>query len=145
MDWWVWIVIGLGLLVAEMVTPGIFFLFFGFGALLVGVASVLAGGFPLWVELLAFSVTSVAALLLFRTTLLRLIHGIKKPDHPVDSMVGTLATPLEDIPAGAVGKAELRGTSWNARNQDAVTLEKGRRCQVVQVEGLTLLIKSEQQ
>jgi membrane protein implicated in regulation of membrane protease activity len=143
MDWWVWIVIGLGLLVAEMVTPGIFFLFFGFGALLVGVASALAGGFPLWVELLAFSVTSVAALLLFRKTLVRLIHNLKKPDHPVDSLVGTLATPMADIAPGEVGKAELRGTSWSARNQDAMTLEKGRRCLVVQVDGLTLSIKGE--
>ena len=40
------------------------------------------------------------------------------PGKDVDSLVGDIAVPLEDIPAGAVGRAELRGTVWSARNQD---------------------------
>ncbi len=47
--------------------------------------------------------------------LLRLDSGfgrIQRSSHhkAVDSLVGEVATALEDIPAGAIGKAELRGT-----------------------------------
>ncbi len=48
MAWWLWILIGLGLLVLETATPGGFFaFFFGVGAVLVGMAVALgAGGLP---------------------------------------------------------------------------------------------------
>ncbi len=51
--------------------------------------------------------------------------------------------PLEDIPAGAVGRAELRGTVWSARNQDAATLARGQRCKVVEVDRLMIFLKPE--
>ena len=38
MEWWMWIVLGLALLMLEMATPGgFYFIFFGASALLVGV------------------------------------------------------------------------------------------------------------
>jgi membrane protein implicated in regulation of membrane protease activity len=61
----------------------------------------------------------------------------------VDSLVGESAIVLEDIPPGGVGKAELRGTSWNARNVAKLPLAKAQRCIVKSVEGLTLWIQPE--
>jgi inner membrane protein len=38
MEWWIWIVLGLVLLLGEVVTPGGFYiLFFGIGAIFVGI------------------------------------------------------------------------------------------------------------
>jgi inner membrane protein len=38
MAWWIWIVLGLVLLLGEMLTPGGFYiLFFGIGAIIVGI------------------------------------------------------------------------------------------------------------
>jgi membrane protein implicated in regulation of membrane protease activity len=38
MDWWIWILLGLLLCVAELTTPGGFYiLFFGIGAVIVGI------------------------------------------------------------------------------------------------------------
>ncbi len=48
-------------------------------------------------------------------------------------MVGDLAVPLEEIAPGAVGRAELRGTVWSARNRAPRTLLRGERCRVVTV------------
>ena len=45
--------------------------------------------------------------------------------------------------AGTVGKAELRGTSWNARNAAMRTLAAGERCRVVGIDGLQLLLEPE--
>ena len=41
---------------------------------------------------------------------------LDKPGRDVDSLVGEIAMPLDDIVPGAVGRAELRGTVWSARN-----------------------------
>ena len=37
----------------------------------------------------------------------------------VDSLVGETAVAQQDIPAGEIGRVELRGTSWSARNRGA--------------------------
>jgi membrane protein implicated in regulation of membrane protease activity len=68
---------------------------------------------------------------------------LDQPGKDVDSLVGDIAVPLEDIPSGAVGKAELRGTVWSARNQAAATLSRGQRCKVVEVDRLLILLKPE--
>ena len=54
--------------------------------------------------------------------------------------VGTLA---QELPPGGVGKVELRGTSWSAKNTSEVALKRGERCVVVRVEGLTLFVGPE--
>src|SRR3972149_5155851 len=44
MPWWIWVLAGLGLLIAEVASPGGFFaVFFGVAAILVGVVKALAG------------------------------------------------------------------------------------------------------
>ena len=143
MDWWVWVLVGLGLLALEMITPGGFYvLFFGAGALLVGVL-VAAGAVQLpWLQWLLFSVFSVLSLVLFRG---RLVAWSRSGGaaQPMDSLLGEIATPMEDIAPDARGKAELRGTAWTAHNVDARPLVKGQRGRVVRVDGLTLDIRAE--
>ena len=144
MVWWVWLLVGLGLLGFEILTPGGFFvLFFGCGALAVGV---LAGSGLLqsaWTQWLTFSILSIASLLLFRGPLLRRFQSQRAGSQPVDSLLGETAVTMEEIGAGAIGKVELRGASWNARNLESATLPRGRRVRVEQVQGLTLSVRSE--
>ncbi len=67
------------------------------------------------------------------------------PGRDVDSLVGDIALPLEDIPAGGVGRAELRGAVWSARNQDTTTITRGERCKVVDVDRLMIFLKPERE
>lgn len=142
MAWWLWILIGLGLLVLETATPGGFFaFFFGVGAVLVGMAVALGAGGPEWMQWLLFSVLSVVGLLLFRRPLMRRLK--LTGGKPVDSLVGEPAVVLEEVPPGGVGKAEMRGTSWSARSTSPTALARGQRCRVEWVEGLTLWLRPE--
>ena len=61
----------------------------------------------------------------------------------VDSLVGEVAVPLEDLAPGAVGKAELRGSAWTAKNVDARPLARGERSIVAQVDGLVLSLRAQ--
>jgi membrane protein implicated in regulation of membrane protease activity len=142
MDWWIWVLGGLVLLLAEILTPGGFFVvFFGAGAILVGALKAVGWAGPAWAEWLAFTVLSVAALVLFREPLMRRFR--LEQGKPVDRLEGETALVTEDVAPGGVGKAEMRGASWTARSSGAVALARGQRCRVERVEGLTLWLRAE--
>jgi membrane protein implicated in regulation of membrane protease activity len=142
MEWWLWLAGGLALVVAELATPsGFFIIFFGLGALTVGVLEWLGVVESIGVELLLFSVLSVVYLLLFRG---RLRARFQIPPSPnVDSLVGDLAIPQERLSPGGVGRVEVRGSTWSARNASDVALSVGQRARVAAVDGLTLAVVPE--
>jgi inner membrane protein len=143
MVWWVWILGGLALLALEMVTPGGFFaIFFGFAALVVGVLAALGFSGPPWLEWLLFTVFSVLGVAVFRRPLMRRFN-MNGVGRPVDRMDQEIAVVLEDVVPAAVGKAEMRGTTWNARTAGPSVLAKGQRCRIERIEGLTLWLRPE--
>jgi len=142
MEWWIWILLGLVLLLAEVVTPGGFYIiFFGVGAVIVGVLAGFDAAGPLWFQVILFSLISVLALWLFREKLLRLTQGAAQQN--IDSLIGESCVAAEDMAVNAVGKAELRGASWTARNAGEKPLARGQRCTVERVEGLTIFVRAE--
>ena len=142
MNAWIWLAAGLVLVIAELATPsGFFIIFFGVGALTVGLLVGLQAISSLWLELALFSVLSVAYLLIFRD---RLQHKFQMPPPPnVDSLVGVMAVVQERLLPGVVGRVELRGSMWSARNTSSVTLDAGQRARVAAVDGLTLAVVPE--
>lgn len=143
MLWWHWIAIGLILAGLELASPGGFFIiFFGVGAILVGLLDLAGLHLPLWMQWLLFTVLSVAALVLFRKPL---AARFRVPDQAtaIDSLVGEVAVPDADIAPGSVGRAQLRGSAWQARNVGTTTAQRGHRCRVVRVDGLTIDLEPE--
>jgi inner membrane protein len=141
MEWWMWLAGGLVLLLVELATPsGFFVMFFGIGALTVGLLARLAVAEAAWAQWLIFIVTSLVYLLLFRG---RLRSKVDLPVAEVDTLVGELATPRERIAPGAVGRVDLRGTLWKARNDTDNLIEAGQRCRVTRVDGLLLYVQPE--
>jgi hypothetical protein len=142
MAWWIWVLGGLALLVVEVTTPGGFFaVFFAVGAILVGAAKALGWSGPAWVEWLLFTLLSVVSLVLFRRPLMQRFNLAS--GKPVDRFEGETAVVTEDVAPGAVGKAELRGTTWSARTAGDSPLARGQRCRVERVDGLTLWLRTE--
>lgn len=143
MDWWIWIVLGLVLLLGEMVTPGGFYIFFfGAGAIIVGILAGFNVAGPLWFQVIVFSSLSLITFWLFRQRLLQLTRR-DIPDQ-VDTLIGETAVIMEEIPSRGIGKAEMRGTSWSARNLGEKSLSRGQRCRVERIEGLTIYVRTEQ-
>ena len=138
--WWHWLVLGLVLVVAEMAAAGGFYIiFFGIGALTVGVLAGLGFAGPVWMQILLFSAVSVSTLAIFRGRMLRAFQpDVQLPK--IDALVGEVAIATEDLPPGGVGRVELRGAAWSARNGADVAVTRGARCRVTGVDGLTLYI-----
>lgn len=141
MTWWYWLVMGLVLAGAEMILPGgLYLLFFGIAALIVGALAGLGIVETAWLEWFLFSILAVVSLLLFRGPLLRMTKH--SPPHVVDTMVGESAVLLDDLAPGHTGKAELRGSTWSARNEGTSPLAKSQRVLVTGVDGLTLTVRA---
>jgi inner membrane protein len=142
MDWWMWFAGGLALMVLELVTPsGFFIMFFGLGAMTVGLLSGTGLVGAEWAQWLLFTLLSLAYLLLFRGQLQKRFEP--PPPPQIDSLVGVLAVPKSAIEPGAVGPVEVRGSTWSARNVAPASLAIGQRCTVVSVDGLLLAVRPE--
>lgn len=140
MQWWGWMVVGAALLGAEMIVDTQFYLvFFGIAALITGALAATGVLGPEWVQWLCFGVLCVVGALTFRR---RLYAMLRKTYGEVSSgTVGELAVARDPIPAGGRGRAELRGTVWEAHNTGTVALSPGESARVERVEGLVLELR----
>jgi hypothetical protein len=136
-----WLIFGLVLTALELLSAGGFYLiFFGVSALVIGTLQLVGLVGPAWLQWFLFTAIAFVALAFFRNPLLR---ALKPTGLPVDQIVGEIAIPVEDIPPGAVGRAELRGTGWSVRNAHHGPLLRGQRCRVQRVDGLMLFLVPE--
>lgn len=141
MAWWIWILIALALLAAEAATTSLHIGFFALGAIVAAVLDALGIGVPLWAELLIFTIVSVAALVIVRPIAIRRLKLDRSP--VVDSMLGEVAVALEEISPNGIGRAEMRGSTWNAHNTGDRQVARGERCVVEKVEGLVLFVRAQ--
>lgn len=142
-NWWAWLLLGLILFALEAMTGGgMFLLFFGVGAVVVGLLDLVGLDLSSVVQGLVFVAISVVSMLLFRKPLLARFQR-HMPLGKVDNLVGEVAKALQDIGVDGIGTAELRGASWNAHNVGDAPIAKAARCRVERIEGLTLHVRSE--
>jgi membrane protein implicated in regulation of membrane protease activity len=118
----------------------LFLLFFGVAGVIVGVLDLLGLSGPAWMQWVLFSVISVVSMLLFRKPLLKRFQLEKSSE--VDQLSGEYAVASQDIEVDALGKAELRGSPWNAKNVGTQVIRAGQRCLVESVDGLVLFVKA---
>jgi membrane protein implicated in regulation of membrane protease activity len=136
-----WLAGGLVLLVIELATPaGFYVLFFGLGAVTVGLLEAVGLAESSLSQWSIFSVASLTYLFLFRG---RLQNRVKRGTGEVDTLLGEIAIPRERIRPGELGRVDLRGTLWTARNESTTAIEPDARCRVVRVDGLIVGIQPE--
>jgi membrane protein implicated in regulation of membrane protease activity len=140
--WWLWLLLGLVLAALEMMSSGGFYLiFFGVAAMFIGVMSLIGLAGPAWLQWVVFTILSLILLLAFRRPILKMLQV---DTGPVDSLVGEIAVVVDQpIAPGGVGRAELRGSTWSARNLYTVELARGQRCRVERVDGLMIFLLPE--
>jgi hypothetical protein len=140
MSWWIWTLIGFLFLTLEFFASTLHLAFFTAGAFLVALLVGLGIGGPLWAQILIFAAFSLITIFLIRPwAVQRLGLNVTKT---VDTMIGEHATAMADIPIAGFGKAEMRGSTWNARNIGETPLVRGQRCVVERVEGLQLQVRA---
>jgi membrane protein implicated in regulation of membrane protease activity len=129
---WNWMVLGFLLLAAEIIAPGVFLVWIGIAALIVGAISLAAWGAVFWswqVQVLVFLVLSLVSAYLGR----KLVASRKDDsDQPLLNrrgvqLIGRTATLTEPIREGR-GRIQLGDTLWRVSGPD---LPAGARVRVV--------------
>lgn len=140
MSWWIWVLIGIALLAAEFASTTMHIGLFAVGAFVVALLVGVGVEMPLWGELLTFTVVSLLGFFFARPWLVRKLR--LQSTHVVDSLVGEQATTMDEIPVAGLGKAEMRGSTWSARNIGDTVLTRGQRCIVAAVDGLVIHVRA---
>jgi membrane protein implicated in regulation of membrane protease activity len=140
MPWWIWVLVGLLLIGIELAASTLHIGLFAIGAFTVALLVALGVHMPLWAELMTFTTVSVVAIVVVRPILIRKLKLDTK--RIVDTMVGEQAITLDEIAPAGIGKAEMRGTTWSARNIGETVLTRGQRCVVTDIEGLLIHVRA---
>ncbi|MDY8107878.1 NfeD family protein [Fulvimarina sp. 2208YS6-2-32] len=136
--WW-WIA-GFALIALELAVPGIYFLFFGLAALIVGTNAFFlpAGLFGVGQQLLAFAAVSAAAIYLGGRWY-RASRGTKDdaPENPAHRLVGRETTLSQPIRAGR-GRVKLGDSWWTVEGPE---LPEGTPVRVTGITGSILTVE----
>src|SRR5687768_5454241 len=141
MTWWLCVMLGLALLGGGLLArAGFFLICFDIAAILVGLLALTDVVAAAWVQWLLLSVLSLVTLALFRRPLLEWLRP-HLAGKDVDNLTEDVAVALEPIAPGEIGRAELRGSPWQALNAGPAPIAVGQRCRVERVEGLMLHLR----
>ncbi len=141
--WILWLIIGIGLIIAEVFTLGFVLLWFGIGALAAAVAGML--GAPFIVQFTIFAVVSVALTALSRTIFAKyLSHSDEdRVKMGIDALPGKIGT-VTGGSEGALneGAVKVYGSTWTAFPADGETrLIEGEKVEVVSVQGSSIYVR----
>jgi len=139
----IWFLIGLGLLLLELVLPGLVILFFGVGAWVTALVCTFTN-INLNFQILIFLVASLLGLVLLRKYLKNRFfnRSDKEIDDQLEEFIGRKARAITEFKDGS-GKIEFKGTNWSARCVDPVA--KGDWVEITAKDSLILQVKKAEQ
>ena len=135
---WNWLIVGFILMALELLAPGVFLIWLGLAALLVGMLS-FAITLSWQLQLLTFAVFAVAAVPLWRrvarsnSTVSRSNPFLNKRTEALIGRVFTLEKPIID----GTGTVRIDDTIWRVAGPDAPA---GSRVKIVQADGASLTV-----
>ena len=143
-EWWHWIVLGIALVIAELAVPAFFIIWFGLGALLVGLA-MLAVPLGATAQIGLWVVASVAMVgLWFRVfkggEYLRSRTRVGQSDGEPIGEIGLMTKPAEPFARGRLRfqKPVLGAEEWECVADAPIAV--GERARVVAIEGSFLKV-----
>lgn len=140
---WNWIVLGLVLMIFEVAAPGIFFLWFGIAALIVGALAILFGealSLGWQVQVILFLVLSLIAVFIGR----RLVGATDaESDEPLlnrrgEQLIGQVFT-LEEATVNGRGRARIGDSLWRVAGPD---MAAGTRVRITGIDQGTLTVEA---
>lgn len=138
--WSLWLIFGFGLLVLELIIPGIFVMWWGFSALVVaGILAVMPDLVFGWQATFFALLASLFSLLWWKVQ-----HGKdKQEDQHTElnsrehAMLGLRGAVVE-ILDGGIARGKFGDTTWRIQGEN---LQVGQTVEVFAVEGITLKVK----
>jgi membrane protein implicated in regulation of membrane protease activity len=133
----VWLIIGIVLVVAEVLSGAFVLVMLGAAALIAALLAALGLGLP--ISLVAFAVVAGGGITLARPALVRKMHTEHVKTN-VDALVDKRAIVVTTVDAHG-GQVKIEGALWSARAYDETeVLEIGRSVTIMSISGATALV-----
>lgn len=141
--WWHWALLGFGLMLAELVVPAFFLIWFGLGGLLVMLALLAMPDMSMTAQILLWTITSLAMMIVW-------FRVFKRGDYKSligrasVNLVGEVGLIAESVAPFKTGKVRFQkpivgSDLWNCTAQEEIIA--GTRVRVESVEGNTVNVK----
>ena len=137
--WAAWLSASILLAVAEMASMDLILIMLAAG----GVVGMLAAliGLPVAIQVIAASVTALAALALVRPAMAKRLHGGPELALGHGKLVGKQGVCTERISIHDPGRIKLAGEIWTAQPYDeSVVIEPGQTVDVLEIRGATAIV-----
>ncbi|HJP80232.1 MAG TPA: NfeD family protein [Pseudonocardiaceae bacterium] len=133
----VWLIIGVVLVIAEVLSGAFVLVMLGAAALVAALVAAVGLGLP--ISAVAFVVVAGGGITLARPALVRKMHTEHHKTN-VEALVGKRATVVTTVDAQA-GQVKIEGALWSARAYDETeVLEIGRSVTIMSISGATALV-----
>jgi inner membrane protein len=135
-----WFIFGLILLLAELLIPGFFIIFFGFGAWVTALVCLIAEpGTNL--QIIIFAVVSILSLIGLRKMIQKKFFYSKgkESEDVEDEFTGKEALAIADFGPEGTGKVEFKGTTWKAESKSQI--KNGQRVIIIDKENFNLIVE----
>lgn len=142
---YVWIVISILFLFAEVTTPGLFFFIsFAVGALCAAIISFF--GYSIVAQCLFGLFSSSVVFLILRKYLKQkkmseVFYGDANTN--IYGLIGKKCVVIEKITAQKAGRVKIGGELWRARSKDDIVLENNAIVTVLKLQGNTVIVASD--
>lgn len=138
--WQIWLIISGLFFIGEIITVGFLVLWLSIGSLIAMVVSIFAPD-AIILQTSIFVISS-ALLILFTKPLVDKYITRKTVPTNVSTLIGKKAIVLADINSlEATGQVKVNGEVWSAKAETEETIEKGTEVEILQVDGVKLLVK----
>ncbi|AXQ46634.1 NfeD family protein [Pseudomonas vlassakiae] len=137
MQWWIWLVFGIGLILLELVLPTFFIIWFGIGAVLVSLIALAAPALQLDMQVLLWVLFSSVTTFLWFKLFKRKQPDVRWTADSVIGEVGLLTSSVSQFQKGRVRfqKPLLGNEEWTCVADGDIPA--GERVRLVAIEGNT--------
>ncbi|WP_456070546.1 NfeD family protein [Haemophilus paraphrohaemolyticus] len=146
MDWlttwslWHWLILGFMLLIGEVLTPGVFLMWWGFSALVTALLQWLFPALPLSVFAIFYAILACILSVIWwkyqngKDRQAQSHSSLNQRDHALIGKFGT----VQEISSNGIGRGIFGDTTWRIQGEQ---LAVGDLIYVERVEGITLIVK----
>ncbi|GAA1227187.1 NfeD family protein [Prauserella halophila] len=136
----IWLIIGIVLIVAEVLSGDFVLLMLGVGALAAAGADAITGN--IYVDVAVFAIASTGMLGLVRPALKRRFLSGPGIKTNAEALVGSQAVAMSDVDAHG-GQVKLAGEPWSAKAlTEGDVIEAGAHVTVVEIQGATAIVSA---
>lgn len=141
MDYYIWLIVAVVLIIVEICTVSFGSICFAIGAGFAALASYLEWGLA-W-EIIIFGVVSLLTFIFLRPVAIRFLNkNSKDVKTNAEALIGRKGIVSERIDgAQHTGRVAIDGDDWKAVSADSSVIEKGAEVEIIKLDSIILTVK----